>query len=61
VGLRGFFHVVGREGVMSLGVVGVFSGLAVVALLEVFRGLLVVLGRLLVVLSCLGVVLSRGM
>jgi len=61
VGLRGFFHVVGRKGVMSLGVVGVFSGLAVVALLEVFRGLLVVLGRLLVVLSCLGVVLSRGM
>jgi len=46
---------------MALGVVGVFSGLAVVALLEVLSGLLVVLGRFLVVLSCLGVVLGRGM
>ncbi len=46
---------------MALGVVGVFSGLAVVALLEVLGGLLVVFGRFLVVVSCLGVMLSRGM
>ena len=46
---------------MALGVVGVFSGLAVVALLEVLGGLLVVSGRFLVVLSSLGVVFGRGM
>ncbi len=46
---------------MALGMVGMFSGLAVVALLEVLRGLLVALGRFLVVFSSLGVVLGRGM